>query len=98
MYVYTNIFVSILEGLEVSSNRNAGEEYVEDMNLHPRPVRFKELSVSDMKKITKILETSENTDDTEIIIEKFNIPMSKKKILALKDSIWLNDEVSCNTF
>jgi Ulp1 family protease len=53
--------------------------------------RFGQLSVDESDKINRILEGPSSTD--EVLIEKFNIPMTSAKLSCLRPGTWLNDEV-----
>jgi sentrin-specific protease 1 len=48
------------------------------------------LTISDNHKINEILS---GPDNDQIVIDKFDIQMTRHKLLCLTDGIWLNDEV-----
>jgi hypothetical protein len=53
--------------------------------------RYLECSQDEQRKIQTILN---GPPTLEMIIEKFNIPITKEKFICLRSSNWLNDEVS----
>ena len=55
-----------------------------------RNMRFSLLEEEDIERVRIVLQGQGND---QVIIEKFNIPVTKNKMLCLKPSSWLNDEV-----
>lgn len=52
--------------------------------------RLTPLTTEDTRKVTTILRGPSND---QLLIEKFNIPMTREKILCLRPGTWLNDEI-----
>ena len=61
----------------------------EDRIANLRSMRFTLLEVEDIVRVKNILQGSGNDD---VVIEKFNIPVTKNKMMCLRPSTWLNDE------
>jgi sentrin-specific protease 1 len=72
------------------SNADKGIDDSERIHKVLIPARYEEIPTEEETRFKRIAHGPE-TD--EVIIEKFNIPMTKAKLACLKPSTWLNDEV-----
>lgn len=66
------------------------EDSEEERKTCLRNMRFSLLGEEDIERVRNVLQGQGND---QVIIEKFNIPVTKNKMLCLKPSSWLNDEV-----
>ena len=77
------------DAVKLDTIRN--EEQLASLKQKFYDARFGQLSVDESDKINRILQGPTSTD--EVLIEKFNIPMTSAKLSCLRPGTWLNDEV-----
>jgi sentrin-specific protease 1 len=83
------------DGIDLTFDNDGADHHVEIRSIPKRKLlkdRIRELTSEEIRNVNNVLTSSEENDE-KIVIKKFNIPMTNKKIRCLYGENWLNDEV-----